>query len=256
MAQSTKRLIKSSMRRLGFHVGRLSPATNPALQLLKGLEHFGIEFIFDIGANRGQFASELLSFGYRGRIASFEPLVDAHRDLAMAAADSAQWDVADRTAIGDFDGEIEFNIAGNSVSSSALPMLASHASASSGSAYVGKVQVPIVKLDSIAAEYRQNADKFLIKIDTQGFEWQVLDGAPETLAQATGVLCELSLVPLYEGQQLWFSLIERLASEGFTLWSLQNGFTDRRNGRTLQVNATFFRTGDKRDGPCGSLNGG
>jgi hypothetical protein len=56
-----------------------------------------------------------------------------------------------------------------------------------------------------------------------------------------GVLCELSLIHLYEGQHLWEEIIGRLIQEGFTLWALQQGFIDSRNGRTLQMDAIFFR---------------
>jgi hypothetical protein len=56
---------------------------------------------------------------------------------------------------------------------------------------------------------------------------------------------ELSLVPLYEGGKLWLEMIERLNSEGFTLWAIQKGFTDPRDGRTLQVDAIFFRLDEK-----------
>jgi hypothetical protein len=57
----------------------------------------------------------------------------------------------------------------------------------------------------------------------------------------SGLLCELSLVPLYDGQRLWLEIIRRLEDEGFTLWSIHRGFTDPRDGRTLQVDALFFR---------------
>jgi hypothetical protein len=87
----------------------------------------------------------------------------------------------------------------------------------------------------------RDAERYFIKIDTQGFEWQVLEGASETLKNATGVLCELSLVPLYEGQRLWLEIVERLKLEGFTLWSLQQVFCDKRSGRSLQVDAIFFK---------------
>ncbi len=79
-------------------------------------------------------------------------------------------------------------------------MLESHAAAAVDSVYLAKEKVPIYRLDSIASNYLTGKENLLIKIDTQGFEWQVLDGAKETLQFARGVLCELSLVPLYEGR--------------------------------------------------------
>ena len=120
-------------------------------------------------------------------------------------------------------------------------MLEAHTKAALGSAYVNKEKVRISRLDSIVPNYTGGKENILLKIDTQGFEWQVLDGAEETLSKCQGVLCELSLVPLYEGQRLWLEVIERLNSMGFTLWTIQSGFIDSQNGRTLQVDAMFFR---------------
>lgn len=193
---STKSLIKRFIHKLGYDLYRLNPNINPRYQLLKGLERFDINVVFDIGANTGQFASELRSVGFNGNIVSFEPLSDAYTRLNIEASKDPKWIVHNRCAIGDADGKIDINIAGNSVSSSVLPMLSSHSSAAIGSEYVGSELVPISKFDSIYAQYLRKENKYFIKIDTQGYEWEVLDGASNALKQASGLLCELSLVPL------------------------------------------------------------
>lgn len=236
-----KRSLKRLLRAVGFELFRRKRISNSTYQLLKGLDKFEIDLILDVGANAGQFASRLRSFGYNEKIVSFEPLSDAFELLSDQAADDAKWQIHRRGAIGDFDGEIEINISGNSVSSSVLPMMKSHSSAAIKSAYIGLEKVPIFTLDTVAYEFLSETKRCFLKIDVQGYEWQVLDGARETLAQVQGVLCELSLVPLYEGQRLWLDVIQRLEQEGFTLWALQKGFTDPRDGRTLQVDAIFFR---------------
>lgn len=200
--------------------------------------------MFDIGANTGQFASALRSVGYNGRIVSFEPLTKAFVQLTKNAQRDSQWNVAPRCAIGDSNGDVTINISGNSVSSSVLPMMESHAAAAEQSAYVGSERVPIFKLDTVGPEHLTDASRYLIKIDAQGFEWQVFDGAQAMLRGASGVLCELSLIPLYKGQRLWLDIVERLELEGFTLWSIQHGFSDPRDGRTLQVDGIFFRSGE------------
>jgi FkbM family methyltransferase len=220
----------------------LSPSSNPDFQLLKALNRFEVDVILDVGANVGQFAAKMRELGYRGQIVSFEPLSAAHSELLRVASGDARWHVHPRTAIGDTDGITHINIAGNSVSSSLLPMTDRHRSAAIKSAYVGTESVPVHRLDSIAHEYMGDREAVFLKIDTQGFEWRILDGASATLPRLRGILCELSLVPLYEGQRLWLDVISRLESAGFTLWSILKGFTDARDGRTLQVNAVFFRT--------------
>ena len=90
------------------------------------LRHSHIDLVIDIGANEGQFAKELRAGGYSGRIVSFEPLSAAHRRLLQESNRDSAWHVHPRCALGDRLGEIELNISGNSVSSSILPMLASH----------------------------------------------------------------------------------------------------------------------------------
>lgn len=237
----SRKVIKSFIHAVGFDLHRLSPSSNPAFQLFKALNRFEVDLVLDVGANVGQFAAELRSVGYQGELVSFEPLSAAHHALSEAASRDSKWHVHARGAIGDHDGEIEINISGNSVSSSVLPMMESHSSAAEGSAYVGAESVPISRLDSVALKYLEKSRRPFLKIDAQGFEWQVLDGARAILPRMQGVLCELSLVPMYEGQRLWMDMIRRLEGEGFTLWSIQKGFTDPRDGRTLQVDAIFFR---------------
>jgi FkbM family methyltransferase len=236
-----ERKVSQSINAFGFDLRRISPSTSPALQLLRSTDRFEVDLVLDIGANVGQFASELRSVGFLGGLVSFEPLSRAHHDLSKAASRDAKWQVHPRCAIGDHDGEIEINVSKNSVSSSILPMLEAHFSAAEDSAYVGSEKVPIFRLDSVAPAYLKKFRHPFLKIDTQGFEWQVLDGAREVLPVMHGVLCEISLVPLYEGQHLWMDMIRRLEGEGFTLWSIQQGFIDPQDGRTLQVDAIFFR---------------
>lgn len=237
-----KRAIKNIIQKAGFDVHRISVKNEPLFALFQGLQKFNINLIMDVGANAGQFALKLRSVGYTGNIVSFEPLTSAYAELCKFASRDKKWEVYKRCAIGHFDGEIQINIAGNSCSSSILPMLEAHREAAEESSYIGSEITPIVKLDTFSMEYLSKAEsKAFLKIDTQGYEWQVLDGATESLKQIQGVLCELSLVPLYDGQHLWLDIIERLSAAGFTLWAIQPGFTDPRDGRTLQFDAIFFR---------------
>lgn len=241
MLRKIKKLLNKVLQALGWGLKRYNVSCDPSLQLFSALSHVQTDIVFDIGANTGQFAQQLRATGFAGTIVSFDPLTTAHAALTAAAAADSAWLVHPRAAVGDEDGEININIAGNSVSSSVLPMLDAHSSAAPGSAYVSSERAPLVRLDSVAGQYLDASSRLFIKIDTQGFEWQVLDGAIYTLRQAQGVLLEVSLTPLYEGQKLWLEMVKRLELEGFTLWALQNGFTDPHTGRSLQVDAIFLR---------------
>ncbi len=239
-----KTAIRAAFRKFGLDVQRYSPPVfpvSPLSPIISSLHRFGIDLVLDVGANRGQFASEIRRGGYTGNIVSFEPLSEAHGDLLQASHGDANWEVYPRCALGDQVGEVEINIAGNSLSSSILPMLESHQNAAPASVYQGKEITPTNTLDAIAEQYLGTSRAPFLKIDTQGFEWQVLDGAKTTLPKMRGVLVELSLVPLYEGQHLWLELIKRLEAAGFVLWGFKPVFHDPHDGRTLQVDGIFFR---------------
>jgi FkbM family methyltransferase len=241
MLSFAKQSIKQTLHAMGIEAHRFHPDTSPLARLMAALHTFDIDLVIDIGANDGQFAKELRAGGYSGRIVSFEPLTAAHRRLLRESNSDSAWHVHPRCALGDRLDEIELNIAGNSVSSSIMPMLAAHSSAAPDSAYHGHESAPLITLDSVAPHYIEGAHAPFLKIDTQGYEWQVLDGAQATLPRVRGIQMELSLVPLYEGQRLWRECIERLEAEGFVLWALEPVFVDPATGRTLQWDGLFFR---------------
>ncbi|WP_019867365.1 FkbM family methyltransferase [Methylovulum miyakonense] len=236
-----KKIIKNTFRRFGLEINRYAPESSQAAQITSILRKFEIDLVFDIGANEGQFASEIRSGGYAGNIVSFEPLSNAYVVLQQTSARDTKWVVYPRCALGAHNDEIEINISGNSVSSSLLTMLDSHISAAPHSTYIGRESVPLLTLDSMAFGFTEKFKNPFLKIDTQGFEWEVLNGAQNVLPHMRGILLELSLVPLYEGQHLWQEMMERLIAEGFDLWAIQPGFTDPHNGRTLQVDGIFIR---------------
>lgn len=226
-------------RTLAIQIRPVNAQTTPSLQTAAALGVMEIDVVLDVGANVGQFAQELRTANYKGHLVSFEPLSTAHRVLASRASRANGWTVHPRCAVGARIDQIEINVAANSVSSSALPMLNAHLAAAPGSSYVSHETVPMITVDSIWDQYCGTAQAPFLKIDTQGYEWQVLDGALESLPKCKGVLLELSLVPLYEEQRLWNDLIARMAQSGFELWSLQPGFVDKRTGRTLQLDGLF-----------------
>ena len=240
-ADYLERLIRRTANRFGIDIKRYSRAATESGRLTKMLKSHGIDLVLDIGANVGQFANSLRACGYGGAMVSFEPVSSAHSVLLRASSRDEQWEIAPRGAIGGRDGVITIHVARNSVSSSVLEMLDVHSEAAPHSAYVCEESVLLSKLDTIAQPYLSPGTLPFLKIDTQGYEMQVLDGATELLSITTGVQLELSLVPLYEGQELFGVLCERMQALGFSIWAILPGMFDPSNGRMLQVDATFFR---------------
>jgi FkbM family methyltransferase len=200
-----------------------------------------IGLMIDVGANTGGFGTSIRNSGYRGQIVSFEPQRDCLAELRANAQRLGPWHVVPK-AVGAETGTLEIHVAGNSLSSSLLPMLDSHTTAAPESRYVATEQVEVVRLDDALAEagFGDRKDLYL-KIDTQGYEWTVLQGAPATLDRAIVLEMELSFVPLYEGQKLFDELVAHVASKGFALHSMNEVFVDPATDRLLQVDGVFVR---------------
>ncbi len=209
--------------------------------LLKQLKYNMIDLIFDIGANTGQFSVMLFKLGYNGRIVSFEPLSSAYEELKNKSKKFTGWTIAGRCALGDVDGEIDINISKNSISSSPLKIMEEHTSAAPDSQYIGCEKTKICKLDTVFDKYILGEKNIFIKIDTQGFEEKILNGAVESVKRAKGLLIETSLVRLYEGQALFPQIYDRMQKQGFELTGVQPAFINKQTGRVLQIDAIFFR---------------
>ena len=96
-------------------------------------------------------------------------------------------------------------------------------------------------LDSLAASDFEPQDSIWLKLDVQGYERSVLDGAERLLGSVKAIEVEMSLQPLYEGQILYLPMIEFLLDRGYTLASVAPGFQDERSGRVLQFDGVFLR---------------
>jgi FkbM family methyltransferase len=200
----------------------------------------GITCVIDVGANIGLYGRELREAGYSGRLISFEPLSSAFQALAGRAAKSQPWECM-HMALGEHDGTVSINVAANLVSSSILPMLQGHSNADPDSCYVRTEEAPVRSLDSLAPALFRSQDSLWLKLDVQGFERQVLDGAEKLMGSVQAIEVELSLQPLYEGQTLYLAMIEFLQRRGYALASVVPGFHDKHTGRLLQFDGIFVR---------------
>lgn len=227
---------KMLVHRAGFDIYRESFKR----RFVHALDLHGVDTVLDIGANVGQFGRELRRAGFTGRIISLEPLAEAFAVLQRQAASDSSW-ITERSAVGAAVGTLTMNVAANSVSSSALPMLELHADAAPQSRYVTTEDVPATTVDELVKRHSVTPESTLLKIDVQGYEAPVLAGAAATLDRFAAVRTEMSLVPLYEGQVLFGEILNELNGRGFDLWQLEPGFVEPSTGRLLQADGVFFR---------------
>ncbi len=224
------------LRKLRWDMEPLGGSGNPGeLMLLQG-----VDVVLDVGAAVGSYGRWIRKAGYQGRICSFEPLSTPFKQLQRTTASDPLWECRN-LALGPEPGTAEINVAGNSDSSSLLPMEERHEQAAPSSVYIGTETVEVTTLDDIWDEVVGEAKKPFLKLDVQGYELETLRGGFKILPRLYGVQAELSLLPLYEGGPLWTEVIDFMTDHGFHVAGLESGYTDPENGEMLQADGIFIR---------------
>jgi len=240
--ESIKSLVQRISRAAGLEVRRTRNANIEPTVLKSVLNATGATIILDVGANLGQFGDLAFRGGFKGTLVSFEAIPSVHSRLVRHAKRQAEsWVVAPCAALGSKRGQIEINIAGNSVSSSLLPMTHAHQEAAPTSKYLDRQLIDMVTLDELAPTVIPATGPILLKVDTQGYEMEVLKGAASTLRRTVALQLEMSLTPLYEGAPTLVEMVSFMQDQGYDLFSITPGFRDRRSGRLLQVDGFFVR---------------
>jgi FkbM family methyltransferase len=171
------------------------------MHLRRLLSWLDVDCVFDVGANTGQYATMLRrNAGYRGRIISFEPIPEAAEQVRRKAAGDKAWTL-EQLALAESAGRRTFNVmAGSEFSSLSQPKSDEVGLFSELNRPVRAITVETQTLDQA---FRRLQDQFgfrrpFLKMDTQGFDLSVLQGAQACLQQFVGFQSELSIKRIYE----------------------------------------------------------
>lgn len=236
-------------RRIGIASGlhlrlkRFTPSASEPMRIAMLAVHKRIDLVIDVGANTGQFAESLYDFGFTGKVISFEPVKAAHDELTKRSRRYPQWIVASRCAIGHTNGEIEINVSDDTVFSSVLEIREQYVAHNPKSRITRKERIPVYCLDNILKEYAlEKTPRILLKIDTQGYEKQVLEGARETLAKVIGLKIEIPLYPIYHDNDFTFyDILDFVKRHGFQPYSFHIEGVDLNTGRVNTIDGLFFK---------------
>lgn len=218
--------------------------------LRRFIAHFGIDCVIDVGANAGQYATMLRrDVGFRGDIISFEPNPDVFAVLEGAARSDARWHVYN-IALSDRNGEASFNImAADQFSSLNVPGEGLEPIFAERNKVTRTVHVPCARLEALLPqnEVMMRANAILLKMDTQGHDALVLQGAGEALTRMIGVQTELAVRPLYASATDYRDMIALLADMGL----VPNAIFANNKGHfplLVELDGLFVRSDLARDG--------
>lgn len=213
------------------------PFSLASFRLVNGLKTDGWSFVtvIDVGANAGQFARACLATWPAARVIAFEPLPEVAALLRENLRDTGRVEVH-ALAVGSTDGETAFRRHAHSLSSSVLEVVPGAESEAWAAEQLPHLNVPVRRLDTILAG-RVLDRPVLVKVDVQGFELEVLDGAERTLAGADALLLEAAFEPMYAGQPPFSTVHQKLSTLG---WSLHRPLDVRCDSRGRMVEADWL----------------
>lgn len=178
------------------------------------LNQLEIDCVVDVGANRGQFSSELRGIGYGGKIVSFEPVRSEFEILAKKFQNDKNW-IGHQIALGSADREMTITVPSLTVMSSLLEPTQSDIGAR-------KEVVQVKRLDDIlpSSIAKLGCTKVFLKMDTQGYDLEVFAGASGCVECIHGIQSELSVKPIYKNMPHYIEALGIYESAGFELFNL------------------------------------
>jgi FkbM family methyltransferase len=236
-----KDLTKKLLSLLGYKIAKIPGKRGTATPLFQS---FNIDTIFDIGANVGQYAQSLRNDGYNGRIISFEAVPEVHSILRENARSDINWLIGENVALSDFVGTAVFYKSHNSVSSSLLTPTSESMAACPETKICEEIHVPVRLFDEYFEFYTNRKNRVMLKIDAQGAELKVLEGAKKSLQKISLIQVELNVAEVYEGQPAYFEVDDALRMRNFNLVDILPGFRNYQDGRLLQYDAVYAQTID------------
>jgi FkbM family methyltransferase len=170
--------------------------------IARALEECPVDLVLDVGANEGQFARLVRRCGHRGSIISFEPVPSTARKLEAAARADASWRVME-VALSNYEGSAEMYIyAASDWNSLHRRSDADQAMFPAQLAAESRVRVCVRRLDDLMREIRPegSAGRVFLKIDTEGADDEVIEGARQFIAEHVDILqIEASADDLWSG---------------------------------------------------------
>jgi FkbM family methyltransferase len=196
------------------------PETLLGLRLDNLFSALGVSLVLDVGAHQGEYGSFLRRDGYTGRIISFEPIAANYEALRRRAYGDELWETLN-VALGSEDGEGQINVTNSTVFSSFHEPNAYARREFGDHAYVDHVeQVTVRRLDSLLPGLARPDDQTFLKMDTQGWDLEVLKGASGVLGCIKALQSEVSMLPIYGRMPNLEESLGRFRELGFSVAGL------------------------------------
>ena len=251
--------VRNRIRRLvrlsGWDVVRYRPpsppASSPLWPTLLGAANLPIRTVLDIGAKDGDTARIFRRYFPEAVIHCFEPHPQSFQSLATWAATQVQSVYCYPFALGDRTGEAQLYTSGSRLAvASLLPPAPRRLADSDYMRALTTQPVELRRLDDVVANLTL-ADELLVKIDTEGFDKQVILGGRTVLQRAAACIVEVHVWERYDSQPTFCELINMMEATGMryagTLHQCRKA-----TGEVTYFDALFIRK--RTDADCSKIS--
>ena len=235
MIKKIKSLIKAKVLQ---SVGMAYNDADVSYVLAKHLARKRDIVLVDVGAHTGDFTRSIDRLCGVRQGALFEPQ-PSHAEQMRRSFDAKRFEIHE-CVVSNFIGSKMLEINEFDATSSTLPTLRDSPDLAAINVQLQKaLECKSTTLDASLDEERFNHID-LLKIDVQGAELQVIQGAKSVLARTKLAWIEISYKPLYQGACLFHEVYDAMSQHGLHLVELETGFRSPR-GELVQGDALFCK---------------
>jgi FkbM family methyltransferase len=230
----TKKSVNRALGQVGLELGRTRSFHQDMRDSLVHLRARGLRpaTVLDVGVGEGTF--DLYEVFPEATHVLVEPLSEFQE--AIAAIQESYRALYVPAAAGARAGRMEIFVKPHLEGSSAFLEQAG------GSVLGAARQVNVVALDDVVAEHHLQGP-FLLKVDVEGAELQVLAGASKVLEEAEVVILEVTFLPKLQGAPAFADIFRGMDQLGFAVYDVFDLQLRPTDGALFQANMTFVKAG-------------
>ena len=228
------------MRQLGYDIVRYPPRETYGEHIRELVKTREIDLVLDVGAHYGEYGLFLRELGYAGRIISFEPVTANFDVITRCCAYDPEWQ-AYNLALGSEDADRPINVMSNSFLNSFLAP--DEASRLDGNTVEHIDKVAVRRLDGLFDQMVDGvgAHNIFLKMDTQGWDLEVLRGAKACISRIGAIQSEIPLKTIYKGMPSFIDVITACNQLGLDITGMFPVSRDTNNLAVVEFDCVMAR---------------
>lgn len=209
------------------------------------LRRHSIGTVLDVGANEGQFIKTARVLFPQASILAFEPNPRLTQSLQNVLPSGTG--AVCQIACGREAGTMPLHLMKFSPASSLLQPTSLRIPDFPPAETEETIEVKVDRLDSVVRSHALARKPYLLKLDVQGYELEVLQGAVDILPDVSAIVCEVNAVPFYEGQAGFEDIYAFVRQHNFKLVDIGEPIRQSHSGEVLYFDAAFLNNSVSAD---------